>query len=189
MSGTKCRARSVRVRNWGCRPGGSRSPSDRGAWLRRTIIAIRPTAIPGSADLALAHGIAATALYTLPQVRLPDQRADLGRNRVEFDRESFDLVLWGRIAAKRLEGVRGAFELSFFHLGERDSPRLASRDRSLDMASLRFVRQPGPGRFDFDGEMICRLRSISASLAPSAPKLGVSAGFVHLEAGYTFRHP
>lgn len=106
------------------------------------------------ADIALPRGMSATAIYTLPQVRLPSQRASLERNRVEFDRESFDLVLRVGVAAKRPEGARSAFELSFFHLGERDSPRLASRDRSLDMASLRFVREPGPGRFDFDGEVI-----------------------------------
>lgn len=141
------------------------------------------------ADIALGHGIAATKIYTLPQVRLPDQRENLVRNRVEFDRESFDLVLWGGVAAKKLGGGRGAIKLSFFHLGERDSPRLATRDRSLDTASLRFVREPGPGRFDFDGEVIYQWGSISTSLAASAPKLDVSAGFVHLEAGYTFRHP
>src|SRR3546814_12642534 len=71
-----------------------------------------------------------TAIYTLPQMRLPDGRADLVDNRVKFDRESFDLVLWGGLATKKLTDKRSSIEIAFYHLGERDSPRLATRDRS-----------------------------------------------------------
>ena len=141
------------------------------------------------ADVALHNNLSATAIYTLPQVRLPDDRADLVDNRVKFDRENFDLVLWGGLAAKKLTGKRGAIELGFYHLGERDSPKLATRDRSLDTASLRFVRDPAPGDLDFESETIYLWGSISASVAATAPKLDVSAWFTHLEAGYTFRHP
>lgn len=141
------------------------------------------------ADIALPHNLSATAIYTLPQVRLPDGRADLVDNRVKFDRESFDLLLWGGLAAKKLAGKRGAIEFSFYHLGERDSPRLATRDRSLDTASLRVVRDPASGGFDFETEAIYQWGSISASVAATAPKLDVSAWFAHLEAGYTFRKP
>lgn len=141
------------------------------------------------ADVALRGNFSATAIYALPQVRLPDGRAELVDNRVKFDRENFDLVLWGGLAAKKLTGKRGAIELGFFHLGERDSPRLATRDRSLDTASLRFVRDPAPGDLDFESETIYQWGSISASVAATAPKLDVSAWFAHLEAGYTFRHP
>lgn len=141
------------------------------------------------ADVALQNNLSATAIYTLPQVRLPEGRADLVDNRVKFDRENFDLVLWGGLAAKKLTGKRGAIELGFYHLGERDSPKLATRDRSLDTASLRFVRDPAPGDLDFESETIYQWGSISASVAATARKLDVSAWFAHLEAGYTFRHP
>src|SRR3546814_629516 len=130
-----------------------------------------------------------TAIYTLPQMRLPDGRADLVDNRVKFDRESFDLVLWGGLATKKLTDKRSSIEIAFYHLGERDSPRLATRDRSLDTASLRFIREPAPGSFDFESETIYQWGSISGSVAATASKLDVSAWFAHLEAGYTFRHP
>lgn len=141
------------------------------------------------ADIAFPGNLSATAIYTLPQVRLPDGRADLVDNRVKFDRESFDLVLWGGLATKKLASLRSAIELSVYHLGERDSPKLATRDRSLDTASLRVIRDPAPGSFDFESETIYQWGSISAALATTAPKLDVSGWFAHLEAGYTFRHP
>lgn len=141
------------------------------------------------ADIALPDSFSATAIYTLPQVRLPDGRADLVDDRVMFNRESFDLVLWGGLTTKKLTDKRSSIEVAFYHLGERDSPRLATRDRSLDTASLRLVRDPAPGSFDFESETIYQWGSISASVAATAPTLDVSAWFTHLEAGYTFRQP
>lgn len=141
------------------------------------------------ADLGLPSDLSATLIYTLPQVRLPDNRPDIVDNRVKFDRESFDLVLWGGLATKKLAGKRGAIELSYYHLGERDSRRLATRDRSLDSFGLRLYRDPSPGRADFESETIYQAGSVSVSTAPTAPKLDASAWFAHLEAGYTFRHP
>lgn len=141
------------------------------------------------ADLGLPHDLSATLIYTLPQVRLPDNRPDIVDNRVKFDRESFDLVLWGGLVTKKLAGKRGAVELSYFHLGERDTPKLATRDRSLDTVGLRVYRDPAAGRADFESETIYQTGSVRASLAPTAARLDVSAWFAHLEAGYTFKHP
>jgi len=141
------------------------------------------------ADLGLKGDLSATLIYTLPQVRLPDNRADIVDNRVRFDRENFDLVLWGGLATKKLAGKRSAVELSYYHLGERDSPKLVTRDRSLDTVGLRIYRDPAPGRADFESETIYQFGSLSASIAPTAPRLDVSAWFAHLEAGYTFAHP
>lgn len=139
------------------------------------------------ADLGLPDDLSATPIYALPQVRLPDNRPDLVDNRVKFDRESFDLVLWGGLVTKKL-WKRGAVELSHYHLGERDTPKLATRDRSLDTLGLRFFRDPAGGRADFESETIYQFGSVRASLAPVATKLDVSAWFTHAEAGYTFRH-
>lgn len=141
------------------------------------------------ADLGRPDDLSATLIYTLPQVRLPDNRPDVVDNRVRFDRESFDLVLWGGLATKKLAGKRGAVELAYFHLGERDTLKLATRDRSLDTVGLRLYRDPGAGRADFESETIYQFGSVRASLAPTAAKLDVSAWFMHLEAGYTFKHP
>ena len=141
------------------------------------------------ADIGLPDGLSATLIYTLPQVRLPDNRPDIVDNRVKFDRESFDLVLWGGLATKKLGGKRGAIELSYFHLGERDSPKLATRDRSLDTVGLRVYRDPAAGRADFESETFYQSGSVRTSLAPTATRLDVSAWFTHAEAGYTFKHP
>lgn len=140
------------------------------------------------ADLGLSQSVAATLIYTLPQVRRPDDRADVVDHRVRPDRESFDLVLWGGLVTKKLAGRRGAVELSYYHLAERDSPRLATRDRSLESVGLRIYRDPARGRADFESETIHQFGSISASLSPTADQLGVSAWFVHLEAGYSFEN-
>jgi len=125
-------------------------------------------------------------VYALPQARLPDSRSDLLNNRVKMDRENFDLVLWGGLVAKQLAAKRGIVELSFYHLGERDSDALATRDRSLSTSGVRIYRDPAPGGLDYDSETIYQFGSISASFAPAAPKLDVSAWFTHFELGYSF---
>ena len=140
------------------------------------------------ADIGLRQGLSATLIYTLPQVRLPDVRDDIVNNRVKFDQESFDLVLWGGLISKKLASKRDTVELSFFHLGERDSESLATRDRSLDTVGVRFYRDAAPASIDFESETIYQLGSVSASTAPNAPKLDVSAWFTHFELGYTFKH-
>lgn len=140
------------------------------------------------ADIGLRHGLSATLIYTMPQVRLPDTREDIVNNRVKFDRESFDLVLWGGLIAKKLASKRDTVELSFYHLGERDSGELATRDRSLDTFSLRLFRDPAPASIDFESDTIYQLGSVSASTAPTAATLNESAWFTHFEFGYTFKH-
>lgn len=141
------------------------------------------------ADLGLPNDLSATLIYTLPQVRIPDNRPDIVDNRVKFDRENLDLVLWGGLITRKLAGKRGAVELSYYHLGERDSPKLATRDRSLDTVGLRVIHDPAAGRADFESETIYQFGSVSSSLAPTTARLDVSAWFAHLETGYTFTHP
>lgn len=141
------------------------------------------------ADLGLSDDLAATLIYTLPQVRRPDNRPDIVDNRVRFDRESFDLVLWGGLFTKAFADKRGAVELSYYHLEERDTRTLATRNRSLETVGLRLSRDPAAGRADFENETFYQFGSIRASLAPAATKLDVSAWFTHAEVGYTFEHP
>jgi len=138
------------------------------------------------ADIDLGDGLSTTLVYTLPQVRLPDDGSDLMNNRVKMDRENFDLVLWGGLVAQQLASKRGIVELSFYHLGERDSNALATRDRSLSTGGVRIYRDPAPGSISYESETIYQFGSISASFAPAAPKLDVSAWFTHFELGYSF---
>lgn len=137
------------------------------------------------ADVGLRDGLSATLVYTLPQVRLPDGRSDLVNNRVQMDRENFDLVLWGGLIGQKQPSARGGIELSFYHLGERDSADRATRDRALSTAGFRIYRDAAPGSISYESETMYQFGSISASLTPAAPKLDVSAWFTHLELGYS----
>lgn len=137
-------------------------------------------------DLSLRGGWKATLIYTLPQVRQPDDLSAVLNNKVGPDRESFDLVLWGGVAskAKAIGPLTG--EMSYFHLGERDAPARPTRNRSLDTVSVHAIADPAIGRIDGEIEAIGQRGQIAATLAPGAPMLDVAAWFLHADLGYTF---
>lgn len=137
------------------------------------------------ADLSLRGGIRATAVYVLPQMRLPDDAEGIGKRKVRWDRESFDIVLWGGVVGMDIPGPALA-ELSFFHLGERDGPSRPTRDRSLDTVSARLARTPAAGKLDYELEVMRQTGAIRADATPAAPMLEVSAWFLHADAGRTF---
>ncbi|KQX19690.1 hypothetical protein ASD39_16105 [Sphingomonas sp. Root50] len=139
------------------------------------------------ADLTAPKGIRASFIYTLPQMRRPDDPADLRDNRPKIDRESFDAVLWGGLISRDAMIGRAMLEISFYHFGERDSPRLATRDRSLDSFGGRLIAEPAPGRVDYEVELLGQRGSISRSLAADAGRQAVRASFVHADIGYSFR--
>lgn len=138
------------------------------------------------ADAAVGKEWKATLIYVLPQIRLPDAPADVRDARVRLDRESFDLVLWGgQISRAKAIGSVMA-ELSYFHLGERDQPGRPTRDRSLDTFGGRLMAEPRSRAFDFEVEALYQTGRVSTSLAAAAATQPVSAGFVHVDAGYSF---
>lgn len=139
------------------------------------------------ADLIAPKGIKATFIYTLPQMRRPDDPRDLRDNRPKIDRESFDAVLWGGLVSRDAVIGRAMLEISFYHFGERDSARLATRDRSLDTFGGRIIAEPAPGRLDYEVELLGQRGSISRSLAAGAARQAVRANFVHADIGYSFR--
>lgn len=138
------------------------------------------------ADVSARDGLSATLVYTLPQVRLPDDFASLRDNDEEFDRESFDLVLWGGLIAKKRAFGNTTAELSFYHLGERDTPARPTRNRSLDTVGLRIIRDPAPNKWDHEVEGIYQTGSARNGLAAASPLRNVSAWFLHADAGYSF---
>jgi hypothetical protein len=138
------------------------------------------------ADLAGGNGLNATAIYVLPQQRRPDDLASLRSNGVAFDHEGFDLVLWGGLIARAKTIGPFALEGSFYHLSERDTPGRPTRDRSLDTYGGRLIRDPASRTLDGEVEAFYQSGSISASTAPGAGRLPVSAWFLHAAAGYTF---
>jgi len=137
-------------------------------------------------DLKLRDGLSATLFYVLPQMRLPDDLPSVQRAKVQWDRESFDLRLWGGLVS-RPEALAGAkLELGYVRLQERDSAGRPTRNRDLHTVSSRIVREPKAGRFDFELEGMYQFGGIRSSLAATAPELDVSAWFLHVDAGYTF---
>lgn len=139
-------------------------------------------------DIATATGGSATLVYVLPQQRRPDDEASVLDNDGALDREGFDLQLWGGYAAQRLTKATMA-EIGYFRLRERDRPGRPTRDRDLHSFSLRLMREPAPGRFDYEVEGIWQLGSISVSATATARTLPVAAWFAHADAGYSFPGP
>jgi len=141
------------------------------------------------ADLSWRGGWAATLIYTLPQQRRPDDLPALRRNGVAFDHEGLDLVLWGGLVGRTRAKGAVTMETSFFHLGEHDTAGRPTRDRSLDTASLRLIREPHAGHVDGEVEVIGQRGHVSLNAVPGAPRLPVRAWFLHADAGYTFADP
>jgi len=138
------------------------------------------------ADLRLRDGSAATFVYTLPQLRLPDDLPSILDNESRFDRESFDLRLWGGLFSRPRVLGQAMAEISYFRLQERDRPGRPTRNRDLHTIGARLMRDAAAGKIDYEAEAIYQLGSIRASAAPGAAMLDVSAWFLHLDAGYSF---
>ncbi|WP_333573183.1 alginate export family protein [Sphingomonas sp.] len=129
---------------------------------------------------------AATALYTMPQRRRPDDLDSLLSNAPAIDREGAALVLWGGLISRAHTIGPALVETSYFHLGEHDTPGRPTRDRSLDTASIRIARDPALGKFDYEAEAIGQTGSQSISLAAGAARQQVRAWFVHGRVGYSW---
>lgn len=135
------------------------------------------------------RGQSFTAFYTLPQQRLPSDRAGLIDNDVEWDRESDDLAFWGGIFATPLASTGAKLELYGYGLDEEDRADRATRNRHLLTLGSRLYSSAGKGKFDFEVEGAYQTGSIRASTAANAAKLDVSAYTLVAQVGYTFDHP
>ena len=131
-----------------------------------------------------AGGVNATAIYVLPQIRRPDDFTSLSDNEVELDRDTSALKLFGGLVTVPVAPEKAALQVSYFGLDERDQSDLATRDRDLDTYGLRYFREPAADTLDFDVEAFAQRGSLSASVAPGAATLDVSASYLHAEAGY-----
>lgn len=130
-----------------------------------------------------------TAYYTLPLTRLPGDKQGVLDNKVEWDRESFDLAFWGAYLSKPHLTGRANLDLYFLGLNERDAPGYATRNRQLYTPGLRLYSVPAPGKTDFEFEGAYQFGSVRTSTAASAPIEDVSAYFLHAEVGHQFAAP
>lgn len=108
------------------------------------------------------------------------------RGETRWDRESFDLRLWGGLVARPKTLAGATAEIGYFRLQERDAPGRPTRDRDLHTVSARLIRNPKAGHWDFEAEGIYQFGGIAQSQAAGASRLPVAAWFVHADAGYTF---
>jgi hypothetical protein len=141
------------------------------------------------ADFARPDGWKGTFIYTLPQMRRPDDSAGIRDAKVRLDAESFALVLWGGQVSKAKTFGPAMVELTYFHLGERDTPGRPTRDRSLDTFGGRVIAEPRQGRLDYEIEAFYQTGHVSASLAANAIHQPVGAHFVHADIGYSLDSP
>lgn len=128
----------------------------------------------------------ATAIYTMPQRRRPDDIDALLSNAPAIDREGSALVLWGGVLGRAKAIGPALIETSYFHLGEHDTPGRPTRDRSLNTASIRVARDPATAKLDYEVEAIGQTGALSTSLAAGAPRQQVRAWFVHGRVGYSW---
>lgn len=138
------------------------------------------------ADLRTKGGLAATAIYVLPHIRLPDDLPSIKAQKPQWDRESSDLQLWGGLISHTGLARDLTFEVGYFGVLERDWPGRVTRQRDLDSFSARLIRDPQPGKVDFEMEGIYQSGTVRASSSTSAAILPVSAWFMHADAGYSF---
>lgn len=138
------------------------------------------------ADFKGRDGTTATLIYTLPQLRRPDDLEGVRAAKVRWDHESFDLRLWGGLVLRPKTLAGASVELGYFRLQESDSPVRPTRNRDLHTVSARIIRDPAPSRWDFEAEGIYQFGAIRSNLTATAPRLDVQAWFLHLDAGYSF---
>lgn len=127
-----------------------------------------------------------TLLWTMPQLRLPDDSEGIHDNSVKRDEETTDLQFYGGSLTKA--GVfGGSLEVYGYGLAERDSADRPTRNRHIFTPGLRAYRAPKTGHLDYDVESAYQFGRTRATTAPTdRTDLDVSAYFIHAEAGNTF---
>lgn len=131
----------------------------------------------------------ATLFLTMPQIRLPNDKASILDNEVELDEESLNLLFWGGIVTLPKAVGDASLDLYFYGLDEDDSDSMATRNRQLFTPGFRLFRSPKAGEWDFELEAAYQFGDIRTSTAADAPQQDLSAGFLRAVAGYTFAAP
>lgn len=131
-------------------------------------------------------GVSIVALWAMPQIRLPDDAADIRANRVQWDRETTGLQFFGtNVTLPHILG--GTLEGYLFRLAEADGTDRPSRNRRLWTPGFRLFAGPAAGKWDHDLEAVYQFgKARRTAAAGDLADLDVSAWFVHAEAGYTF---
>lgn len=126
-------------------------------------------------------------MFALPHQRLPDDRDGILADRVQWDRESLDVMFLG--AHGTLPGVVGGTLQSYaFALIERDGARLATANRRIGTIGARHFVRPAAGKWDHDVEGAVQFgKARRTTAAADQTDLDVMAWFVHAEFGHTVK--
>ncbi len=142
------------------------------------------------AEMHDAHGAQWTLFYTLPEQRRPDAFGALRDNARALDHAGGDLRFWGAMAARPDLLPGGVLtEIGYAGLKEKDTAKRPRRNRDLQDFILRAIREPSAGSTDLEVEGIYQWGSMRRTTAADAPRIDVSALFVHAEIGHTFDQP
>ncbi|WP_380875302.1 hypothetical protein ACFB49_04110 [Sphingomonas sp. DBB INV C78] len=126
-------------------------------------------------------------LWSMPQIRLPDDADGIRDDEVKWDQETTDLQLFGGSLTKANVFGKGTLEVYGYRLFERDSASRLTRNRRLFTPGIRLARKPANGAFDYDLEAAYQFGETRGSTAATdLTDLDVSAYFVHAEIGKTF---
>lgn len=125
-------------------------------------------------------------MLALPHRRLPDDAEGIRADRVQWDRESFDVVFLGTHGSLP-EVLGGTLQPYAFGLFERDSAKLATANRRIGTIGARHFVKAKAGTWDHDFEGAVQFgKARRTAGAEDRTDLDVLAWFVHADAGYTF---
>lgn len=125
-------------------------------------------------------------MLSLPHQRLPDDVPGIRGDRVEWDRESFDVVFVGAHGTLPMV-LGGTLQPYAFGLFERDSAKLASANRRIGTVGARHFVKGRTGAWDHDVEAAVQFGKARRTTSEAdLTDLDVLAWFVHADAGYTF---
>lgn len=135
-------------------------------------------------DLHWGSGLDLVTIAVVPQIRLPEAKADILDNRGEPDLETTAQRLYGGILTWPHAKQGLTSQLTLMRFEEEDRPSRPTRDRDLTTYGLRLFSEPKPGHFDQDFEIYLQNGHNSASLLQTAQTRNVDAAYVRGEWGY-----
>ena len=132
-----------------------------------------------------ADGWSLRGFWTMPLQRLPDARERIEDNEIELDQENLDAQFFGLIATRPLDAAT-RLEIYAFGIHE-DATAGSGRRRRFVTPGFRLVRDPGPGRVDFEVESVGQAGR--SRRGAGTADLDHRAFFQHVSAGYTLAAP
>ena len=130
-------------------------------------------------------GATATAFWTMPHNRYPDDDPSLLQDDIVLDRERDELRTFGVYLVDQRTTL-GTLELFAVGLTEGDAPGYATRNRHLVTLGGRLRAAPKAGRPDYDVEAGWQGGHARDGSMATAVRRTVDAGFAQAIAGYTF---